>query len=119
MNVDVNLNRRQLIAGAAASAVAGTLAAETPPGQEAAATMITSADLPRPADSGIDHIVVVMMENRSFDHYLGWLPGADGRQAGMSYRNPRGDRRFTHHLTTFTGCGHPIRTIPGKAAARS
>ncbi len=24
-----------------------------------------------------------MMENRSFDHYLGWLPGADGRQAGL------------------------------------
>jgi phospholipase C len=37
--------------------------------------------LPPPAASGIDHVVVVMMENRSFDHFLGWLPGADGRQA--------------------------------------
>ena len=27
-----------------------------------------------------------MMENRSFDHFLGWLPGADGRQAGLQYR---------------------------------
>ncbi|PRP95647.1 Phospholipase C 2 precursor [Enhygromyxa salina] len=29
--------------------------------------------------SGIDHIVVVMMENRSFDHYLGGLSLAEGR----------------------------------------
>ena len=29
-----------------------------------------------PASSGIEHVVVVMMENRSFDHMLGWLPTA-------------------------------------------
>ena len=29
--------------------------------------------LPNPTSSGIEHIVVVMMENRSFDHLLGWL----------------------------------------------
>ena len=29
--------------------------------------------------NGIKHVVVLMMENRSFDHFLGWLPGADGR----------------------------------------
>jgi phospholipase C len=28
-----------------------------------------------PAASGLEHIVVVTMENRSFDHMLGWLPG--------------------------------------------
>ena len=27
--------------------------------------------LPKPEKSGIQHIVVVMMENRSFDHFLG------------------------------------------------
>src|SRR5436309_10928510 len=37
------------------------------------------------ARTGIDHVVVLMMENRSFDHMLGWLPGADGKQAGLSY----------------------------------
>jgi phospholipase C len=26
----------------------------------------------------IQHVVLVMMENRSFDHLLGWLPNADG-----------------------------------------
>ena len=34
----------------------------------------------------IDTFVVLMMENRSFDHYLGWLPGADGHQAGLTVR---------------------------------
>ena len=29
--------------------------------------------LPVPAESGIQHIVVVTMENRSFDHFLGLL----------------------------------------------
>ncbi|MGB6059211.1 MAG: alkaline phosphatase family protein [Microthrixaceae bacterium] len=33
-------------------------------------------DLPA-SSSPIDHVVVLMMENRSFDHYLGWL-GSDG-----------------------------------------
>ena len=26
-----------------------------------------------PGDSGIDTVVICMMENRSFDSYLGWL----------------------------------------------
>lgn len=32
-----------------------------------------------------DHVVVVMQENRSFDHMLGWVPRADGRQAGLTF----------------------------------
>jgi phospholipase C len=27
----------------------------------------------------VEHVVVLVMENRSFDHFLGWLPGADDR----------------------------------------
>src|SRR5437667_9193103 len=41
--------------------------------------------LPAPRNIPVDTIVVLMMENRSFDHYLGWMPDADGRQAGLSY----------------------------------
>ena len=41
--------------------------------------------LPSPDASGIEHVVVLMMENRSFDHYLGWPPNADGRQEGLTY----------------------------------
>jgi phospholipase C len=64
--------------------------------------------LPPPSRSGIDHIVVVMMENRSFDHLLGWLPGADGRQAGLSYVDANGVSHSTYPLAPdFQGCGHP------------
>jgi len=49
--------------------------------------------------------VVVTMENRSFDHLLGWLPGADGRQAGLRYPDFTGQLQPTHHLTDFQGCG--------------
>src|SRR5262245_25240829 len=51
--------------------------------------------LPPPAASGINHIIVVIMENRSFDHMLGWLDDADGRQAGLTYTDRstfRGDK---------------------------
>ena len=49
-----------------------------------------------------------MMENRSFDHFLGWLPGADGRQAGLDL--PRWRRRAALDLPLapdYQGCGHP------------
>ncbi|MGB8997047.1 MAG: alkaline phosphatase family protein [Pseudonocardiaceae bacterium] len=101
----MELNRRQFIAGTAA-AVAGTLGWSA-----ACANRVTTAPLraapPPPEQAGIDHIVLVMMENRSFDHYLGWLPGADGKQDGLSYVDNNGKRHATHHLDTFTGCGHP------------
>lgn len=64
--------------------------------------------LPPPQQSGIEHIVVVTMENRSFDHFLGWLPGADGRQAGLNYTDANGISHPTYSLSPdYTGCPHP------------
>jgi phospholipase C len=66
--------------------------------------------LPPPDLSGIKHIVVLMMENRSFDHFLGWLPGANGRQAGLNFADSQGNVHSTHALATdatagdFQGC---------------
>jgi phospholipase C len=60
----------------------------------------------RPEESGLEHIIIVTMENRSFDHLLGWLPGADGRQAGLAYPDTAGVMHETHHLTDFQGCGY-------------
>lgn len=61
-----------------------------------------------PATSGIDHVVVIMMENRSFDHLLGWLDGADGRQAGLQYPDRKGRLQRTQLLApNFQGCPHP------------
>lgn len=48
-----------------------------------------------------------MMENRSFDHLLGWLSGADGRQAGLTYADVAGRPQRTRDLTTdFRGCAY-------------
>jgi phospholipase C len=60
-----------------------------------------------PADpNGIEHIVVLMMENRSFDHFLSWLPGADGRH-DMRYRSTNGNVYRNYPLAPdFQGCGY-------------
>ncbi len=61
--------------------------------------------IPSPRNLPIDTFVVLMMENRSFDHYLGWLPGADGRQAGLEFTDTHGHTYATHRLQTdFQGC---------------
>jgi phospholipase C len=62
--------------------------------------------LPSPDAAGFEHVVVVMMENRSFDHFFGWLPGANGRQAGLSYKDSAGVSHPTHSLPPdYQGCG--------------
>jgi len=46
------------------------------------------------------------MENRSFDHFLGWMPNADGRQAGLTYVDGAGRAFETHALAPdYQGCG--------------
>ena len=48
------------------------------------------------------------MENRSFDHLLGWLPNADGKQAGLTFADTGGNKHSTYSLSgDFTGCPHP------------
>jgi phospholipase C len=103
----VALSRRQFLTTSAAAAgglaVAGVATGwGTGPGRVAADA---AATLPNPDSSGIDHIVVVMMENRSFDHFLGWLPGADGKQAGLTYSDRYAVKHNTFHQTQFAGCG--------------
>src|SRR3954467_2099488 len=66
-----------------------------------------SATLPPPDVSGIEHVVVVMMENRSFDHFLGWLPKADAKQANLTYFDDANRPHSTYHLTHYQGCGPP------------
>jgi phospholipase C len=107
----MSTTRRQLLlrgAGLAGAVAMGPLlAAGEGDAAPASRTATVRADLPDPSSSGIDHIVVLCMENRSFDHILGWLPGANGRQAGLSYPDRNGNPRPTYHLTTYQGCGHP------------
>jgi len=56
--------------------------------------------------NGIQHVVLVMLENRSFDHLLGWLPDANGR-ADMVYQAPDGNFYPNYPLAPdFQGCGY-------------
>ena len=65
-------------------------------------------NLPNPASSGIEHIVVVTMENRSFDHLFGWMTNAEGKQGGLAYIDKEGMLHPTYSLSRdFTGCPHP------------
>ncbi|MCB9764027.1 MAG: alkaline phosphatase family protein [Alphaproteobacteria bacterium] len=63
--------RRAVLAGGAATLAAAGLPGCTEPDAD------DSGAAPLPA--GIDHVIVVMMENRSFDHYLGALTLVEGR----------------------------------------
>jgi len=74
--------------------------------------------LPQPKEAPFDTVVVLMMENRSFDHMLGWLPGANGRQQGLVYADRLGVPQATWPLAPdFQGCAYedPDHTWPGIA----
>ncbi|MEW6268740.1 MAG: alkaline phosphatase family protein [Thermodesulfobacteriota bacterium] len=95
------LSRRQFLAGLAAATGALALGgcSDGPGGDP------ENEPLPDPASSGIEHVVVLMMENRSYDHYLGWLPGGDGMQAGIEYVDKQGVAHATYRLAPeWQGC---------------
>src|SRR3954451_22246931 len=94
------------LAGMAASLPAGTILAES------AQAAHRRAHMPSPRNMKIDHFVILMMENRSFDHYFGWNPDADGIQH-QTFRAPDGRMVPTKHFSTlgsggtqYKGCGH-------------
>jgi phospholipase C len=110
------LSRRQFLYSSAAAIGSLSLGRSLSWADQAA----RPARLPRPEKSGIEHVVVAMMENRSFDHLLGWLPGSDGRQAGLVYRDSQGRAFKTHPLAPdFQGCGHsdPDHSYDGSRVA--
>src|SRR5213078_4021664 len=101
------MNRRTFLTSTASAASAIALGCR-PVGPDSPRITSSLAALPDPASSGIDHVVVFMMENRSFDHLLGWFPNADGRQAGLTYLDAAGAPHQTHALAPdYTGCPHP------------
>ena len=107
-NREEYLRRREFLQRTAAVAglagMASVLPAETLVAE--AAKRATRKPFPKPRDLPIDTFVVLMMENRSFDHYLGWHPTADAQNAGLSYPGLDGTSHPTHHLTPdFQGCG--------------
>ena len=102
------LRRREFLGRTAAAAGAASLASLLPAEQLIAAAAKKkggSGKLPSPRELPIDTFVVLMMENRSFDHYFGWHPGADAKNTGLSYPDVNGNPVPTHHLSPdFQGC---------------
>ncbi|PYO60221.1 MAG: phospholipase [Gemmatimonadetes bacterium] len=101
------VSRRAFLSTAAAAAASGFVAACLDRALDPAVSCVPTALECDPEASGIEHVILVMMENRSFDHFLGWLPQADGRQAGLTYFDPAGIGHDTYPLAPdFQGCGH-------------
>ena len=105
------LRRRDFLGRTAALAGGAGLAATLPLDalvSAAARSQARRRPLPSPGDMPLDTIVVLMMENRSFDHYFGWHQRADGRNDGLSYPTPEGTMAPTYRLAPdFQGCDHP------------
>jgi phospholipase C len=109
-----DLSRRGVLkAGLAAGAVAGTGAWRAAPGGPVRKPgSLPHPKLPEGTDTipQIEHIVVVMMENHSYDNRLGMLrrPGADGFRLGLTGQptasNPYGDGRIQHAFHMPTTC---------------
>jgi phospholipase C len=98
-----HITRRRFLGGVASTVGAAALG----PGALAAPAG-RGAGLAQKSRAKFDHVVVVMMENRSFDHLLGWLPGADGQQAGLTFTDVAGVPHATHPLAPdMQGCSHP------------
>jgi phospholipase C len=92
-------NVLQLMAASTGLALTGT--------EFLAQTAAAAAPAGSPGGSnGVEHVVILMMENRSFDHFLGWLPGADGRH-DMIYQATDGNYYPNYALAPdFQGCGY-------------
>src|SRR4051794_41907614 len=83
------LSRRQFMLGAVAAGALVACSDSSSP-TVSSASSAEPAGLPDPSNAPFDTLVLLMMENRSFDHPLGWLPGANGKQAGPADSAPPG-----------------------------
>ena len=105
---DETLRRREFLGRTAALAGAAGLASAVPLETlmtEAAKVQTRASQLPSARKLPIDTFVVVMMENRSFDHYFGWHEEADAKNKGLAYPDRFGNPVGTHHLGgDFQGC---------------
>jgi len=97
------LNRRKFLQIAAASSGLAVT------GNDLLSQAVANAStMIRPNGSrGVRHVVILMMENRSFDHFLGWVPGADGRHDLTFVSAVDGNTYPNYPLAPdFQGCGY-------------
>jgi phospholipase C len=113
---DNGLTRRRVLSGAAA-VTAGAAATALPPNVRKALASPPS----RPGRlSDIKHVVLLMQENRSFDHYFGTLAGVRGFDDPHALRLPSGDSVFKQpDPTTPDGYLLPYRLNSRISAAQA
>jgi phospholipase C len=122
---DVALDRRSLLKGAAVASGAALLGSRGAAASTATKRFVNAGPISLDAMTAIDsrrspieHVVVVMMENRSFDHFLGWLPGANGigldpdgtivderRFESLRFPDRSGKLHRIYHDTQLNACG--------------
>ena len=98
-------SRRRLLAGATALsgvAVGGSVL----PSSLRRALAATLNDPPAGALADIEHIVILMQENRSFDHYFGTMPGVRGFADPAAIRLPDGRPVFYQPRPAHEGPGY-------------
>jgi phospholipase C len=117
MSLDrARFDRRTILAAALATGGGAILAAASR-GDRAGAAMAQFAARTKPAGSdlgAIEHVVFLMQENRSFDHYYGTYPGVRGfddhphgklGNFAQAWPGGRDDTLLPLHLDTASGIG--------------
>jgi len=97
--MDSRLTRRAVLQAGAAAGAAAAVAAD-PLAQLASAARATKVK-PLGKLSDIEHVVILIQENRSFDHYFGTYSGVDG------FGNPAAK-------SIFEQAGYPVEGYEGK-----
>src|SRR3954471_3702907 len=101
-----HLSRRDFIRRAAYTAGIGLSIASGMPASQVLAKAVKKNRIAVPvgANNPIDHFVILMMENRSFDHYFGWLdPSIANASQHQSYTDPSGKQFQTRHAPDILG----------------
>src|ERR1700722_7421453 len=75
---DRTFSRRQVLAGGLSGATALSLARLRGSGPSAQETIQQALKVQPASTNGVQHVVFLMQENRSFDHYFGKLGGVAG-----------------------------------------
>lgn len=97
--ISTPLTRRRLLAGAASVSAAAGVVAFMPKVVRDAIADVASGNGPGPFDvSKVKHIVFVMQENRSFDHYFGAMSGLRGFSDPNALVFPNGRTASTNRI---------------------
>ena len=97
------VTRRTFLKGSAAAGLASIAGGGFP-------AVIRAAN-PNAADTPLDHVVISMQENRSFDHYFGYAPwiGSFGPPAGYTQPDGSGGSVAPYRFTGPPDPGRPAR----------